>query len=128
MLYPYGVCSRYHNGMHSRDITLLIVLLWLNIVHLFQYFLSICYGKNSKIFCAFVFVLITRYFKLITTVIINLCEVCSAWRRETKKCWILFPISNYFCQIKCTIHSKNELVKVTTIISATILTCSDIHY
>ena len=40
--------------MHSRDITLLIVLLWFNTVHyssLFQYFLSMCYGvENSNFF------------------------------------------------------------------------------
>ena len=45
------LCSRYHNGKHSRDITLLIVLRWFNIMNysnLFQYFLSMCYGPYSS--------------------------------------------------------------------------------
>ena len=50
VLYPYCAQDTIME-MHSRHITLLIVLLWYNIVHyssLFQYFLSMCYGPYSS--------------------------------------------------------------------------------
>ena len=50
VLYPYCAQDTI-TEMHSRDITLLIVLLLFNIVdysNLFEYLLSMCYGPYSS--------------------------------------------------------------------------------
>ena len=53
MQYYCSVCYLYVYEMHSRDITLLIVLLWFNIMdysNLFQYFMVPTLVVNSKFF------------------------------------------------------------------------------
>ena len=71
--------------MHSRDITLLIVLLWFNIVHyfnLFQYFLSMCYSPYSSWkFQIFLWTCLLTFFCKQLLWLVNPCIPHLKWRR-----------------------------------------------